>query len=111
MKDRTSESGLTIMLVLAFIGIFGLVLGTISSYGLTQSKYGRGLYAREQALHIAEAGLEYYRWFLSHNPSILVSGAGLVSPYNYSVTDPEGGTLGSASVTRGRLCNAARCSG
>src|SRR3989344_7969130 len=93
------QRGVTIMLVLAFIGIFGLVLGTISSYGLTQSKYGRALYAREQALHIAEAGLEYYRWFLSHNPSILVNGNGLVSPYNYSVSDPEGGGLGSAQVT------------
>jgi len=94
-----SERGVTVMLVLAFVGIFGLVLGTIASYSLMQSKYGRALYAREQALHIAEAGLEYYRWFLAHNPSILVDGAGLVSPYDYTVDDPEGGELGETEVT------------
>ncbi len=87
------------MLVVAFIGVFGIILGTISSYALTQSKYGRGLYAREQALHIAEAGLEYYRWFLVHNPEILDDGTGLVSPYDYDVDDPEGGELGDATVT------------
>ncbi|RJQ34889.1 hypothetical protein C4556_01230 [Candidatus Parcubacteria bacterium] len=99
MRKRTSQSGVTVMLVLAFLGIFGLILGTVTSYALMQSKYGRALYAREQALHIAEAGLEYYRWFLAHNPAILQTGVGLVSPYTYTVEDPEGGELGNAEVT------------
>lgn len=87
------------MLVLAFMGIFTLILGTISSYALMQARYGRALTIREQALHIAEAGLEYYRWFLNKNPSIMEDGDGLVSPDTYTVTDPEGGTLGTASIT------------
>lgn len=87
------------MLVLAFMGIFLFLLGTISSYVLTQGKYGRALYAREQALNIAEAGLEYYRWFLAHNPTIMDAGVGLVSPYTHVVTDPEGGRLGQAVIT------------
>lgn len=87
------------MLVIGFIGVFGIILGTISSYALTQAKYGRGIYAREQALHIAEAGLEYYRWFLAHNPEILEDSSGLVSPHEYDVLDPEGGMLGDATVT------------
>lgn len=99
MKKHSSQAGVTVILVLAFMGVFGIILGTITSYALTQSKYGRALYAREQALHIAEAGIEYYRWFLAHNPSILTSGVGLISPYGYTVGDPEGGELGSASVT------------
>ena len=76
-----------------------VILGTITSYAFEQSKYGRAIFAREQALHIAEAGLEYDRWFLAHNPSVLVSGAGLVSPLTYTVNDPEGGAIGSAVVT------------
>lgn len=94
-----AQRGVTVMLVIAFMGIFLLIMGTITGYAFEQSKYGRALYGREQALGIAEAGLEYYRWFLAHNPSILVSGAGLTSPYTYTVSDPEGGTLGSATVT------------
>lgn len=87
------------MLVLAFMGIFLFLLGTILSYVLTQGKYGRALYAREQAVNVAEAGLEYYRWFLAHNPNIMTTGAGLLTPVSYTVSDPEGSTMGSASVS------------
>jgi hypothetical protein len=87
------------MLVLVFMGIFMFLLGTITSYVLTQGKYGRAIYSREQALNIAEAGLEYYRWFLAHNPSIMESGEGLVSPYTHVVPDPEGGRIGEATIT------------
>lgn len=87
------------MLVLAFMGIFLFLLGTIFSYTLTQGRYGRALYAREQAVNIAEAGLEYYRWFLARNPSIMVNGTGLVSPYTHEVTDPETGRIGTAQIT------------
>ena len=93
------DRGVTVLLVLAFMGIFLFLLGTILSYTLTQGRYGRALYAREQAINVAEAGLEYYRWFLAHNPNIMVSGAGLVSPAAYAVSDPEGASMGSASVT------------
>lgn len=91
--------GVTVMLVLAFMGIFIFLLGTITSSVMTQGKYGRALYAREQALNIAESGLEYYRWFLAHNVSILDAGAGLVSPYTHVVNDPETGRIGAATIT------------
>lgn len=99
-KDlKVSQKGMTVMLVLGFMGIFTLILGTISSYALMQARYGRAIVIREEALHIAEAGLEYYRWFLNKNPSIMTAGVGLVSPKSYVVEDPEGGTLGTATVT------------
>src|SRR3989338_2885107 len=94
-----AQRGVTTMLVVAFMGIFLLILGTITSYTFEQAKYGRALYGREQALAIAEAGLEYYRWFLAHNPNDLTNGTGGPGPYTYSVSDPEGGELGSASLS------------
>lgn len=94
-----NDRGVTVMLVLAFMGIFLFLLGTILSYVLTQGKYGRALYAREQAVNISEAGLEYYRWFLAHNPNILTNGTGLVSPYTHIVNDPETGRVGEATIT------------
>ncbi len=87
------------MLVVAFMAIFLIVMGTVTSYAFQQAKYGRALYGREQALAIAEAGLEYYRWFLAHNPNDLTNGTGQSGPYTYTVDDPEGGTLGTASLT------------
>lgn len=91
--------GITVLLVIAFMGVFGLILGSISSYALQQGRYGRVLYDREQALHSAEAGLEYYRWFLAHNPNNLTNGTGSAGPYAYSVEDPEGGEIGTASLS------------
>lgn len=86
-------------MVLLYMGLFVLILSTISGYALTQSRYGRALAAREQALHVAEAGLEYYRWYLSHNPNIMVDGTGLPSPVTYIETDPETGAVGEAVIT------------
>jgi hypothetical protein len=96
---RRQEAGITVLLVLAFMGIFTILIGTISSYALMQGRYGRAVAVREQALHIAEAGLEYYRWFLNKNPSIMTAGVGLTTPVSYTLEDPEVGNLGSATVT------------
>ena len=41
--------GVTTLLVVGFMGIFMLILGTISSFAMQQGKYGRALYDREQA--------------------------------------------------------------
>lgn len=95
----SSERGVTVILVLAFMGIFLFLLGTILSYTLTQGRYGRALYAREQALSVAESGLEFYRWYLAHNPEIMVDGTSLITPVSYEAVDPEGGVLGNAEVS------------
>ncbi len=101
MNHPTHHSrGVTTLLVVAFMGVFTLLLATLMSYVFEQATYGRALFGREQAIHVAEAGLEYYKWFLAHHTTILTnSGAGLVSPYTYTVNDPEGGTIGTATIT------------
>jgi hypothetical protein len=97
---RPAERGLTTLLVIAFMGIFLLIMGTITSYSFEQAKYGRALLGREQALHVAEGGLEYYRWFLAHNPGNLQNGTGGAGPYAYAVKDPEtSATIGTASLS------------
>ncbi len=93
------HAGLTVLLVIAFMGVFSLIMSAIAGFALQQGRYGRVLYDREQALHSAEAGLEYYRWFLAHNPNDLQNGTGLPGPYLYTVLDPEGGTIGTASIS------------
>ncbi|MDP3645917.1 MAG: hypothetical protein Q8R25_02420 [bacterium] len=98
-RTSSGERGVTVILVIGYMVILSIILGTVSSYGLTQSKHGGIIAAREQALHVAEAGLEYYRWFLAHNPTIMESGVGLVTPITYTVEDPEGGEIGDATVT------------
>ena len=99
MKRKTYNKGVTVLLVLVFMGIFGLIVSTVASYVFTQANIGRAKLAREEALQIAEAGLEYYKWFLAHNPDDLQNGTGGPGPYEYVVDDPEGGEVGTASIT------------
>jgi len=87
-----------VILVLVFMGVFGLIISTVSSYVFTQATVGRAKLAREEALQIAEAGIEYYKWFLAHNPTDLQNGTGAPGPYEYVVEDPEGGEIGVASI-------------
>ena len=91
---------MTTLLVIAFMGIFLLIMGSITSYAFEEAKYGRALLGREQALHAAESGLEYYRWFLAHNPGNLTNGTGQAGPYSYAVNDPEtGASIATAAVS------------
>lgn len=99
LRAQARQAGVTVILVLAFMGVFALVLSALTGFVLQQSKYGRALYVREQAFQIAEAGLEYYRWFLARNPTIMTAGVGLETPYTYTVKDPEGPTLGTSAIT------------
>ncbi|PJE74146.1 MAG: hypothetical protein COV01_02570, partial [Candidatus Taylorbacteria bacterium CG10_big_fil_rev_8_21_14_0_10_41_48] len=98
MEKQKTTRGVTVILVLVFMGVFGLVVSTVASYVFTQATIGRAKLAREEALQIAEAGIEYYKWFLAHNPTDLQNGTGLPGPYEYIVEDPEGGEVGVASI-------------
>lgn len=89
------------MLVLVFMGIFGMAVSSLASYLFVQAKVSRAKLAREQAFSVAESGLEYYRWFLAHNPNDLTNGTGQSGPFEYEVQDPEGGSLGDATITVG----------
>src|SRR3989344_5853309 len=79
---RHTPRGITTLLVVAFMGIFTLMLGGLVGYALEQAKYGRALHAREEALSIAESGLEYFKWHVAHNTAIREDGTGLQSSYS-----------------------------
>jgi Tfp pilus assembly protein PilX len=91
------HSGITTMLVLVFMGVFGMATATLGSYVLTQAKISETKLAREQAFSIAEAGLEYYRWFLAHNPGQVTNPT--TTSIDYTVSDPEGADMGTAHIT------------
>ena len=99
-RATSEQRGAITLLVIAFLGVFLLILGAITGFALEEAKYGQALYDREQALHSAEAGLEYYRWFLAHNPNNLTNGTGAAGPYTYTINDAETGSLiGTASIS------------
>ncbi|MBU0618835.1 hypothetical protein KKD62_01215 [Patescibacteria group bacterium] len=54
--------------------------------------------ASEEALNIAEAGANYYRWHLAHAPEDFQDGTGQTGPYVHEYHDPEGSLDGQFSL-------------
>ncbi|MDB5189954.1 MAG: hypothetical protein JWN49_280 [Parcubacteria group bacterium] len=90
--------GFLMLLALVFGSIFVTVLAALSSFSITQNHVQTNATGKSRALALAEAGLEYYRWFLAHNPGNLTNGTGQPGPYVLTQTDPEGGTIGTVSL-------------
>jgi hypothetical protein len=63
----------------------GLIIFTAAQYATVN----RGV-TRQQALEIAEAGVNYYRWVLANNPDDVTNGTGQPGPYVIEYNDPGG---------------------
>lgn len=94
-----NEKGAMLILSLAATGIFlAMLLGTIG-LAMLQQKININKMAETQAIHIAEAGVNYYRWVLYHdheeycNKETCIPGPnyGPYGPYEYK--DSAGGTI------------------
>jgi hypothetical protein len=92
------EKGVLITLVLVFGGIFLLLLAGLLSFILLQHRGSIQRVAAQEALHAAEAGIEYYRWHLIHLPNDLQDGTGGPGPYVHSYKDAASIVQGSFSL-------------
>jgi hypothetical protein len=91
-------SGSILLLVLVFGSVFLLVLTALSGYVLVENRAEEVRRQRQEAFAIAEAGLEYYRWFLSHFPGDITNGTGQPGPYEIDFEDPESGVAGTYTL-------------
>lgn len=98
MRHTQHTSGYLLVLVLVFGGIFFTMVTAFVSYVVTQAQYTETKYDRERALAIAEAGLDYYKWFLAHYPDDITNGTGNPGPYVHTYADPEGSDVGEFSL-------------
>lgn len=85
----------------ALIVITGSFLVVI--YGLLyllsiQLSYSNRQIGSEAAVNMAEAGVNYYRWHLAHDPTDFTDGTGNPGPYEHEYTDPQGKALGRYSL-------------
>lgn len=98
MKHIRPVRGYLMILALVFGAVFVTVLGALSGFVLTENRAQTTATSATRALSIAEAGLEYYRWFLAHYPNDLQNGTGVAGPYSIPYADPEGGETGTISL-------------
>lgn len=97
LKNNT-QGGYLLLLVLVFSSIFFVIVSSFVASVVTQSKVISQRVQIEQAGHIAEAGLNYYKWFLAHYPGDITNGTGLPGPYIGVYNDPEGAAIGEYSL-------------
>src|SRR3990172_3367374 len=90
--------GISIMVLMVGV-IMSLMLGGIVVYGTTQYSYTLRGSAGKDALMLAEAGVQYYRWHLAHDTTDFTDGTGLPGPYVHDYKDPQGASLGTFSLT------------
>lgn len=98
-KTNKQQRGVVLLNVVVFGMIAtGLVVALTSWFAVTWRGM-RMVAEEEQAFHIAEAGIEYYRWHLAHAPDDFTDGTGgQPGPYVHDFADAEGNVIGSYSL-------------
>lgn len=92
------KKGYIILTLLLVISIFVPLLLVFVGWSVTSLRVVERTLQREVAFHIAEAGIDYYRWHLAHDPEDFQDGTGLPGPYVHQVNDKNGTPIGSFSL-------------
>ncbi|MEK7118047.1 MAG: hypothetical protein AAB869_00365 [Patescibacteria group bacterium] len=98
-KERTKESGSIIIQVITFAAVSILILSGLVGWGAMSVRVALHSEAREQAIQIAEAGIDYYRWHLAHAPSDFEDGTATSGPYVHDYMDKNGVKVGTFTLT------------
>lgn len=64
--QRLHRAGSGMVYFIIVIGIIGTILMGLTTVVVSQVKYSLHTATRAQALHVAEAGVNFYRWYLTH---------------------------------------------
>lgn len=96
--SSTYSAGYLLVLVLVLGAVFFTITTAFIGYIVTQSQAVKQQVSLEKASEIAEAGLNYYRWYLAHYPDDVTNGTGVPGPYVHTYADPEDGVIGEFSL-------------
>lgn len=99
LKSNNLQKGYITILVIVFSAVFLVIMSSLVGFIFMQNKLQFAKENREKAIQIAEAGLDYYKWFLSHYQNDLQDGTGETGPYEHIYNDPESGEIGIFSLT------------
>jgi hypothetical protein len=80
------------------LGVAMTVMTGYASWSILTIRATRQALYREQALMLAEAGVEYYRWHLAHSPDDFQDGAGAAGPYTHGYHDRYGNLVGTFTL-------------
>lgn len=92
MRTDKAKKGVITLYALFFGTTFLFVFMSIMSMVLVWHRVSLHMSARESSLHVAEAGLEYYKWYFLHFSDELLEGPKSYGPFPFQ--DPQGKVTG-----------------
>jgi len=99
IEKRIAYKGQIVLQVLIFGSIAIYFVGAFATWAVSNIKASKQSFDREQAIQIAEAGIDYYRWHLAHAPTDYQDGTGVPGPYVHDFRDKNGNVIGQFSLT------------
>jgi hypothetical protein len=96
------KKGLILLNALVFSAVAAIIITGLVSWGGVVLRASRQIVDREQAFHIAEAGIDYYRWHLAHAATDYYDGNASTTspgPYIHDFADKDGNTIGQFRLT------------
>jgi hypothetical protein len=96
MKHRRASISI---LVLVFGIVFSTAIGGLALVAAIQHNNSVRTERFEQALGVAQSGVEYYRWHLAHDPHDFKDATTSAAPYVHKIDDAYGNTKGTFSLT------------
>lgn len=94
LHHQYNQKGSLLVGVMVYAAIGITTLMAFVSWGVTLSRLADTMPVKEQALQIAEAGIDYYRWHLAHDPVDYQDGTGEAGPYIHEFEDQHGTVIG-----------------
>lgn len=85
-------------MILTITFVSGIILYALANLIASQYQLNNRRTTNQQAYYIAEAGINYYRWHLSHAPNDYQDGTNQPGPYVHDYQDPQGQTVGYFSL-------------
>ena len=83
------NNGDILVLLLIIISVFSIVMPPIISWAVNTDNLIKETIVKEQALQIAEAGINYYQWHLAHFPTDYQDGTNKSGPYVHNYVDSD----------------------
>lgn len=93
IQKGSATPAILIMAAAMIIVLFGILMLLA-----TQLDYSHRQVASEEALNVAEAGINYYKWHLAHAPNDFQDGTGETRSYLHDFLDPQGIATGQYSL-------------
>lgn len=91
--------GFILPIILVFSAFIIVASVAWISFNVSNFFTARNQNASTSTLSVAEAGINYYLWHLSHDPTDYQDGTGAAGPYIHDYKDASGNTIGQFTLT------------